>query len=221
MSKCYLCDQPATTVEHLPPRVFFPARKDLRVEMGDAAPDLRRNLTTVPACRDHNNAYATDDEYVAYAVAAYILNDEVADHQWSSKVLRALCRSPGLAALMSRNARPVRVGNRDTMMFEADRDRIEGVMRRVAQGILFNHQGVVLPPLAWRCHLPSLVHGDATTNEEAALALICARFDAMPWHGANRRAFQYQLHGVSGAPRLIRLRFYEAFDAILIETPGT
>ena len=50
--RCYMCDAAATSDEHVPPKCFFPERLQ------------GKRLLTVPACETHNNANATDVEYV-------------------------------------------------------------------------------------------------------------------------------------------------------------
>ena len=57
---CYMCEAVATTDEHAPPRCLFPETKDLI----DKSLDLRKELITVPACKEHNTAKSTDDEYL-------------------------------------------------------------------------------------------------------------------------------------------------------------
>ncbi|MFZ6769305.1 hypothetical protein ACO0LM_19830 [Undibacterium sp. Di26W] len=58
MVSCYMCDEVAVSVEHVPPRCLFPKQKDLPIGV-----DLRRELLTVPACAQHNMEKASDDEY--------------------------------------------------------------------------------------------------------------------------------------------------------------
>ena len=51
-SNCYRCGEKKTSMEHFPPRSFFPNRgKGLQ-------------LTTVPSCKAHNNDKSEDDIYV-------------------------------------------------------------------------------------------------------------------------------------------------------------
>jgi hypothetical protein len=48
---CYVCGKPATSVEHVPPRSFFPK-------------EHRTSLITVPSCNEHNQIKSKDDEYI-------------------------------------------------------------------------------------------------------------------------------------------------------------
>lgn len=55
--QCYMCEKPASTVEHVPPKCIFPEQKD---SLGGQ--DLRKQLITVPACDVHNTKKSRDDE---------------------------------------------------------------------------------------------------------------------------------------------------------------
>ncbi|MFC1613532.1 hypothetical protein ACFL23_04330 [Patescibacteria group bacterium] len=57
MTGCYLCKNPATTVEHLPPKCFF-------------AKPYPNNLITVPACSIHNNNFSKMDEWMRILLSA-------------------------------------------------------------------------------------------------------------------------------------------------------
>ena len=53
---CYMCEELATSVEHIPPQCLFPEQKDLPDGI-----DLRKQLLTVPSCDKHNSKKSQDD----------------------------------------------------------------------------------------------------------------------------------------------------------------
>ena len=55
-----MCDNLATTKEHVPPKCLFPEKKDLK----DISLDLRKALIKAPSCVDHNCKKSGDDEYL-------------------------------------------------------------------------------------------------------------------------------------------------------------
>jgi hypothetical protein len=57
---CYYCGKEQTSVEHIPPKSFFPKNQ-------------RKNLLTVPSCDEHNQQKSTDDEYVKAILLSSIL----------------------------------------------------------------------------------------------------------------------------------------------------
>lgn len=88
--KCYMCSQPAITVEHVPPKCLFPQMKETN------GVDFRRNLITVPACNLHNCSKSNDDEFLMVAIAGIIGNNSIGyNHYAHGKVQRALVRSSG------------------------------------------------------------------------------------------------------------------------------
>ena len=75
MSKlCYMCDSPATTREHFPPKCLFPRKANLQ-------------LATVPSCRKHNNAKSEDDQYF---LAQILMNAASADNLPKRKFMEAI-----------------------------------------------------------------------------------------------------------------------------------
>src|SRR5688500_12577288 len=87
MATCYMCDKPASTTEHAPPKCFFPEVKDVGV-------DLRRDLITVPSCTDHNSSRSKDDEYAMIFVVSHFETNPLARTQFGTKCIRAMRRSP-------------------------------------------------------------------------------------------------------------------------------
>ncbi len=68
MATCYMCDQEKTSVDHAPPKGFFPN-------------GLRDQLITVPACQLHNEDSSSDDEYTRNIITMLITNNQTAiDH---------------------------------------------------------------------------------------------------------------------------------------------
>src|ERR1044071_5520468 len=84
MKKCYMCDEPGSTKEHVPPRYFFP-------------PGYRTQLATVPSCPVHNNANSLDVEYVCNVIALHFKNNPVGVNHALDKVLRSFQKSVSLA----------------------------------------------------------------------------------------------------------------------------
>ncbi len=211
--KCYLCDSPATTVEHVPARVIFPALKDLQAEMA-SAPDLRVGLITVPACEKHNNKLSKDDEYAAVAIAMHMKKNSVAVAHWHTKIKRALMRSKTLGPLFTRGAKHVVVAGEPLVMIALDRSRLESVMIRNGKGLVHYELGTNAG-VEFTCYLPDLIWPDGSKGPDSDVAAVCTALDAVEWRGNNPLAFKYQMVQLPGL--IFRLRFYEAFDAILVQ----
>src|ERR1700681_2113661 len=64
---CYACDERRRSVEHVPPKCFFPDEKDANGNL-----PYRKQLITVPACDDHNLRRSKDDFYAAFHLTSTI-----------------------------------------------------------------------------------------------------------------------------------------------------
>lgn len=86
---CYMCEEAATSREHVPPKCIFPEKKDL-------GEDLRQDLITVPSCRAHNTRKSQDDEFLLVCLAGIFGNNSIGYRHKFTKVERALRRTSGL-----------------------------------------------------------------------------------------------------------------------------
>jgi len=82
---CYMCNKAGTTKEHVPPKCFFPEKKDIRPEE-----DYRKNLITAPSCQEHNSGKSDDDSYLLAVIAAHYQNNPLSERHYSKKIKRAL-----------------------------------------------------------------------------------------------------------------------------------
>src|SRR5690606_38612967 len=84
--QCYMCDEVATSVEHVPPKCLFP-------EIKDSGVDLRVNLITVPSCEEHNCKKSHDDEFLMVSIAGMLGNNSIGYQHYNGKIQRALRRT--------------------------------------------------------------------------------------------------------------------------------
>jgi hypothetical protein len=85
--KCYMCDETASTVEHVPPKCLFPESKDIEGQ------NFRLNLITVPSCEIHNTQKSKDDEFLMVSLAGMIGNNSIGYLHKFTKVDRAIQKS--------------------------------------------------------------------------------------------------------------------------------
>lgn len=137
---CYMCDAAATSVEHVPPRCLFPEQKDL-----PSGVDLRKQLITVPSCDVHNSSKSKDDEYLLYALSMNIPNNTTASDHFSSKILRAIQRSPSVIKKFTEKQIPVKVEDtqtgeiHETLALQVDRQRLENALMMIGRALYFHH----------------------------------------------------------------------------------
>jgi hypothetical protein len=218
---CYCCGQEANTTEHVPPQCLFPERKDL-----PAGTDLRRNLITVPSCEEHNLKKSGDDEYLMYVLAMNLPSGRTGSQHFSTKVLRAIQRRPNLVNRVLSKSTPVTLHDPrtnkpyETLAIEAEGERLERVLEKVALGIYRHHfERNWNGPLRV---LPEFLHflPDENSSEwnqaiQETTSYANALFAQSPSYGENSEIFRYQVsEGASEAPSAIRMHFY-GFSRVL------
>jgi len=214
-----MCDRPATSREHVPPRCFFPKVGDTR-----SGKDLRRNLISVPSCDEHNSAKSKDDEYLCFVVAFHFENNPTGAHSSAVKFLRAVKERQSLIHIL-KNPFSVIVNGQPTIGFHVDRRRVDRVFDHIARGLTFRHYGhkytgklKLLYPAMF--DVTSAQRGEVNATSRQWLAESKAALAKADRHGENQDAFFYQVVDNSNDGRLLfRLTFFDGFivDCLLTE----
>jgi hypothetical protein len=89
-----MCNKEKISVEHAPPKSFFPS-------------GMRNNLITVDSCQEHNEDTSLDDEYVKNLITMLIGGNPTAYKQFSEKTLKSFKRSPALLQSTTEKQHPV------------------------------------------------------------------------------------------------------------------
>ena len=119
---CYMCGKKKVSIEHSPPKCFFPISQ-------------RINLITVDSCKEHNEDTSLDDEYVKNLITMLIDGNSTAYRQFSEKTIKSFKRSPALLQSTTEKQHPVNFNGIQTVAFEIDRDRVDLVMRKIAYAL--------------------------------------------------------------------------------------
>ena len=221
---CYWCSNPADSREHVPPRSLFPTASDT-----PNGKDYRSQLVTVPSCYLHNGAKSSDDEYLLCVLANSILGNNVGQDHATTKVLRAMLKSKGLAERMLHGALQVDVedtgtGKRDpTLALKVDARRVAASIEHIARGLYFAEYQRPLPGKA-RIVIEFLVvvnDGDAAqrnSHYENLRQHANALFADSPPRGRTPEVFFYQLQVEDARPLIMRLTFYGGTKALAIFT---
>jgi hypothetical protein len=139
-ARCYFCGQPATTVEHVPPKCLFPESKDI------ADRDYRKNLVTVPSCDEHNTGKSRDDEFLMACLAPVVGNNGTAFIHTNTKIARAGIRNPRLVGEIMRDAKSLDLvapgGTRfPVLVGEPDLPRLCRSLEAVARALFYHAKG--------------------------------------------------------------------------------
>jgi hypothetical protein len=209
-----MCDEKATSSEHVPPRCLFPEQKDLP----DGA-DLRKQLITVPSCDEHNSKKSTDDEYLLYCLVLSMPSNEVGKNHFFSKIIRAIRRNPSLIKKYLSNTQAVHIENVETkevsesIALHIDDERFDKAIEQLSRAIYFHHfkkkhngEISIHPNFLLRMTGEFKKANDSTAKMDQMSEEV---FSKEPTYGENPDVFSY--HAVdqgNGRPKFLRLYFY-------------
>ncbi len=128
-----MCEQLATTREHVPPRCFFPEGKDTNNV------NYRKDLITVPSCIKHNLFKTHLDAYLLFVITSQMNLNEIGFQQYFTKVRRAYLRDRTLYRKVFINPQPIRLGDIQTGTFEIDKNLFFAGFNNIAKGIYYHH----------------------------------------------------------------------------------
>jgi hypothetical protein len=214
-----MCQRPATSKEHIPPKCLFPEARD-----SPSGVDYRKNLITVPSCEAHNSAKSKDDEYLLMVVLTHFENNLAAQRQFSQKGIRALWASPSLHNVFA-NRIPARVDGRETIVFTVNRERFDSSIGHIASGLCFHHFGLK-QTAKWHVHSQQLLLADMDKRQvdhtyarmqKKLREEVASKLATVPIQGTNPEVFQYQLlQEPSSGPIIVCLLFYEGLEVIAV-----
>ena len=140
---CYLCDAPATTYDHIPPKSMFPKK-------------FQYKGIKVPACKTCNNATAKDDEYLRDTFAMTGHSKEA--RQVFLEGVRPSYMRP--YAIMQKDTKHQRILNslvkidiktpngiilEQATGMKMKKDRIENALKKIVKGIHFSRYKKSIP----------------------------------------------------------------------------
>lgn len=217
---CYMCERPATSREHVPPKCLFP-------EFKDVGRNYRQNLLTVPSCDFHNSGKSSDDEFLMVSLAGIIGNNSIGYSHKFTKVNRAIHRSSFVIldqALKNQRWEVIELGPNkffDVVWGTPDYDRLLRCFDRIARGIFMSHfgekfRGDTTPILGYiPSDAPNSIEFQRFIRDKVALELV-----GKEPMGDNQEVFSFQFtdrdpFGLS----VVHLRFYGGLDIYVGLTP--
>lgn len=209
MVSCYMCDNLAESVEHVPPRCLFPKKKDL-----PSGIDLRRELLTVPACALHNMEKSREDEYFLNVIVGMESVNAVGLEHYRHQVRRQYARNNSL--LRRFKSRSIDFG--DKLGHRVEIRRLDSFIEQLARGLYFVHFGRKFQGrLGWLPEFLSRITESDPRHELVRLSMIARNeevFSTTPFLGANQSVFSYQVTGTEQECEM-RLHFYGAVRILL------
>lgn len=222
MPRCYMCDLPGTTIEHVPPRALFPEAKDV------GGKNYRIDLITVPSCPLHNTAKSDDDEFLMVSLAGIVGNNSIGYRHKITKVDRAIRRSSYrlLEKVIIKKQRLTKIEIDHNKFLEIiwgtpDADRLQRCFERIVRGLHLHHfakplVGEIRPLLGF------LFHSDRSAKNFTQFISDRAALDLAdkPVHGKNRDVFYSQVTDPDQfGLYMFRLCFYGGLNVYAAVTP--
>lgn len=225
---CYMCERPATSDEHVPPKCLFPEEKDLPKGVS-----LRKDLIKVPACDNHNTARSKGDEYLLYVLSMNIANNAVAFRQFSTKVLRAVGRRPGLMhSILSERQEVVAVDRAGTahnaLMVKADMSRIHKCLNQIARALYYKEFQRKFGGTCRFLHDFTIADDSKFTlkvkddeSEKSALEYVKSYFRQYDHKGSNPSVFRYRFEDPDERGLVaLSMQFYGGSNAFVAFVPS-
>lgn len=219
---CYMCDELATTKEHVPPKCLFPEAKDIQNGVS-----YRNHLITVPSCEIHNTEKSKDDEYLLFLLAANVVSNKLAEKHFSSKLQRAINRSPHVFGDFTKKNMPIILryedgGEINSAAIKIDRGRFDSTITHIANGLYYHKykstfSGSVLVFTESVFFLNNDDGVDINNDIQELGIMVDAFMKDVPLEGQNPDVFKFQIaHNKAINQTLIRLFFYGNFKVIAI-----
>lgn len=204
-----MCDDPATSREHVPPRCFFPK------SIHSSGKNFRKNLITVPACEAHNSQKSKDDEYLLYLISSNYENNQEGLRHFLIKTRRSFERHPNLLRdfFFRDELFPIQVDGQPSLAFSFDPLRFENAFNCMARAIYFHYFKT-----KWDEQLQIIVASGFVTptqgdfqKQNAWLQKLKSADFGTPKYGENQEIFYCQF--LEDENHILRLRmvFYEGF----------
>lgn len=204
---CYICGAPATSVEHVPAKSFFPKNK-------------RVNLYTVDSCKDHNEETSKDDEYVRNIIAMAIGGNDTGMKHFLDVCMRSFQNSIGLLKATTNINTTVFVSEKGgeaqpTYAFQIDRQRIDKVLRKIAYALYYHTY-----KSSWNRELAigtEYLIKDSMSTDEYGLLIQKAKkiVPELPFIGNNQDVFKHCFLATESDDtneQILVMKFYDGFE---------
>jgi hypothetical protein len=200
-NKCYTCDAPGITREHVPPDCFFPKGH-------------REGLWTVPSCEEHNSKNSKDVEYVRNVITSHLSANEAGMIHFQNKAIRSFEHSPKLFHRTFADAKPIILDGEETAVYTFDLPRYKNVMEAIAYAVYFKMFGKTYPG-SWVTFSPSMVsqcallEGKPDGWDEYRQLLLQIKYTQVPT--PQPRIFKLGIYQWNENQLLYAFVFYEGF----------
>jgi len=218
-----MCDSLATTKEHIPPKALFPKQKDMLRELS-----LRKELITVPSCEKHNNSKSMDDEYLVFCLSTCFHGNDIKEHMFNTKIMRAIARRPDTYSNFLDNYQTVMLKHPDgkvdhTAAYSIDLNRFDSVMEHIACGLYYHHtqskwEGNALVMSNELRDLSSKNSIEINKLTDDTIGRVSLFLNDTTSYGKNPEVFSYKIHDSRPKGYVLLMEFYSAIKVAVTLT---
>ena len=157
-------------------------------------------------------------------LAAHYKNNQVAKNQTATKIFRSWKLNPEFAKKVVKNPRNIVIDGDVQVAFEIDNERFYRTLEWMAHALYFDNYNHRVRHDFKLIAIPLLSTGqDAGFINQGRSNILDATnilFDKAPRIGANQEAFWYQVASESENMTVMRMCFYQGFQAVLMASPN-
>ncbi len=221
VATCYMCGNPVTSKEHVPPKCFFPEKKDLREGL-----DFRKNLIKVPSCDEHNSHKSLDDEYLMFVLASALQGNSHKQNHVETKIIRAFERRPHVFSSFLADSHPVYLTDssgkvEESACFQIDLKRFDRALHYMACGIFYHHYekkwlGGFRVFTNALMDIKSKNAPEVNEINQSVYQEMVQFFSSETAIGENKEIFQYKLISDSNNRHAIHMVLYEGIEITVL-----
>ncbi|MEN5132573.1 hypothetical protein [Elizabethkingia anophelis] len=193
---CYMCDNEAVSMEHVPPICLFPEMKDTK------GINFRKNLIKIPSCDIHNSNKSDDDEFLLLSLTGLITNNNVGQYHFYTKVNRAIRRKNkdfiNKHILRNHKYGVIKINGEEKFisMGQPDADRLTKCFEHIANGLYYYRFG---KRFIGEIHMIKGFINYNDSNRQMLKKFLKRRFELETVlneeiQGENPQVFYYQFH---------------------------
>lgn len=169
----------------------------------------------MPSCEEHNTEKSKEDEYLLYVLAMSLPSNELAKHQFLTKIMRAIQRRPKLIERLLTETHEVVTHDlttdtwEKTIAFRPEENRLISIFTCIGKGLYFHEKHE--PWISGISVLIEFMLSFDDLNQNERLNSLVAQLDVMlatqPLKGENQDVFAYQFIETDSMS-MARLHFY-------------